>query len=121
MARIFNELMPILQQEVRCAGPPFTLYHSWSGEETDMEVGFPVVGKGIERGRVRTIELPSVKAAMAMHIGPYDGIMETYNRMMEWMMANEHRPADHMWEEYLNSPQDTPSDRLMTRLIWPIQ
>jgi effector-binding domain-containing protein len=121
MERMFNELIPLLNQGVQCCGPPFTLYHSWSEDETDMEVGFPVVGQGIQRGRVRPMELPSVKAAVTMHIGPYDKLMETYNKMMEWMMTNGHQPADYMWEEYLNSPQDTPSEKLMTRLIWPLK
>lgn len=120
MGRMYGELFPHLGKDVQCAGPPFALYHSWEGEVMDMEVGFPIAGKGIEAGNVRTIKLPAVRAAMAVHIGPYDRLTDTYNIMMEWMKVNGHTPASFMWEEYLNSPQEVAPDKLMTRLYWPI-
>jgi hypothetical protein len=52
MGRMYGELLPHLGRDVRCAGPPFALYHSWEGEIMDMEVGFPIAGKGIEAGNV---------------------------------------------------------------------
>lgn len=121
MGRMFGELMPILQKDVQCAGPPFALYHSWASDETDMDVGFPVAGKAVTKGRVKPLELPSVKAVVGMHMGPYDKIVDTYNKMMGWMKAQGYEPADYMWEEYLNSPDEVPSDKLMTRLVWPIK
>ncbi|MCG7840380.1 MAG: GyrI-like domain-containing protein [Methanomassiliicoccales archaeon] len=121
MGRMFGEIVPLLNGEVQCCGPPFTFYHSWSGDETDMEVGFPVSGKGISKGRVRPFVLPAGKAVMAMHTGPYEKLVDTYNKMMEWMKVKGLQPADHMWEEYLNGPDDTPMDKLMTKLIWPIR
>lgn len=120
MGRMYGELFPHLGKDVRCVGPPFALYHSWEGEVIDMEVGFPIAGKGVESGNIRTTKLPAVRAAVAMHIGSYDSLTDTYNRMMEWMKANGHTPAAYMWEEYLNSPQEVPPDKLMTRMYWPI-
>ncbi|MCG7845242.1 MAG: GyrI-like domain-containing protein [Methanomassiliicoccales archaeon] len=120
MGGIFGELGPLLANEVKCTGPPFALYHSWSDDEVDMEVGFPIAEGEITKGRVRTIELPAVKAAVAMHVGPYENLADTYGHMMTWITENGHHPADYMWEEYLNSPDDTPKDQLMTRLFWPI-
>jgi effector-binding domain-containing protein len=120
MFRMFKELYPHLGKDVQCTGPPFALYHSWEGEIMDLEVGFPIAGKGIDSGNVRTIKLPAVRAAMAMHIGPYDRLAETYNIMMEWMKENGHSPASFMWEEYLNSPQEVSPEQLMTRIYWPV-
>jgi len=120
MFRMFGELYPHLNKDVKCVGPPFALYHSWEGDIMDMEVGFPIEGKGIEDGNVQTIVLPAVRAAVTMHIGPYDKLTDTYNLMTEWMKNNGHEPASFMWEEYLNSPQEVPPDQLMTRLYWPI-
>ncbi len=121
MGRMFGELMPVLQNDVQCVGPPFAFYHSWSDNETDMDVGFPVAGKTVNRGRVRPFELPAVKAVVGMHMGPYDKIVDSYNKMMAWMKANGHEPAEYMWEEYLNSPDEVPPDKLMTRMVWPIK
>ena len=120
MGQIFGELMPVVQSEVRCIGPPFAYYDSWSDDETDMVVGFPIAGEGVTKGRIRPFELPAARAAVAMHIGPYDKLAESYREMMEWMKANGHQPAGFMWEEYLNSPDEVSPDKLMTRLIWPI-
>ncbi|HQQ25138.1 MAG TPA: GyrI-like domain-containing protein [Methanomassiliicoccales archaeon] len=120
MERMYGELFPHLGRDVKCAGPPFAFYHSWEGEIMDIEVGFPISGKGIEAGNVKAIKLPAARAAVATHIGPYDRLTDTYNIMMEWMKANGHTPAPFMWEEYLNSPQEVPPDKLMTRLYWPI-
>jgi effector-binding domain-containing protein len=36
------------------------------------------------------------------------------------MKVNGHTPASYMWEECLNSPQEVPPDKLLTRLYWPI-
>ncbi len=121
MGGIFQELVPYFQKGVRCVGPPFAMYHSWSDDGTDMEVGFPISGPGVNEGRVRTIEMPAVRAAMAVHVGPYDRLMESYERMLSWMKENGHEPESYMWEEYLNSPEDTPPEELMTRMYWPIK
>lgn len=118
---MFQELMPLLGKEVRCVGPPFAYYHSWSDDETDMEVGFPIAGDGITRGRVHPFQLPAVKAASLMHEGAYDRLMDSYSAIMEWMRANGKRPANFMWEEYLNSPEEVPPEKLLTRLIWPFK
>lgn len=119
--QMFQELMQVLEKEVRCVGPPFAYYHSWSDDETDMAVGFPIAGEGVTKGRIRPFQLPAVQAATAVHVGPYDKLMESYNVLLEWMKANGKRPAGYMWEEYLNSPDDVPPEKLMTRLIWPIE
>lgn len=121
ISRMFDELCPLLQGEVVCVGPPFAFYHSWSDDETDMDVGFPISGKAIPKGRVRGFELPAVRAVVGMHVGPYDRIVDSYTRMKEWMRSNGYQPADYMWEEYLNSPDEVPEDKLMTRLVWPIK
>lgn len=121
MGRLFGELVPLLGNEVQCVGPPFVLYHSWSQDEVDMDVGFPVAGEGVTAGKVRPIELPSVRAAVSVHIGPYEKLVDTYNLMMVWMKQKGLVPADYMWEEYLNSPQDTPPERLMTKIYWPLK
>jgi effector-binding domain-containing protein len=121
IGRMFEELMPMIQGGVKCVGPPFALYHSWSNGVTDMEVGFPITGKGMSKGRVKPMELPAVKAAVLMHIGPYDKLSESWEKMQEWMKANGHQPAEICWEEYLSDPDDTPPEKLMTKLFWPIK
>jgi hypothetical protein len=56
--RMFGELYPHLGKGVLCVSPPFALYRSWEGDFMDMEVGFPIIGKGIDAVNVKTIKLP---------------------------------------------------------------
>jgi AraC family transcriptional regulator len=120
MGRMLGELVTLMGQ-VQIVGPPFAYYHSWSSEEVDFECGFPIAGEFKPHGKFRAITLPSVKAVVAMHVGPYDKLVESYTKMDQWMKANGHTPADYMWEFYLNDPNKVPPEQLMTQLIWPIK
>jgi AraC family transcriptional regulator len=122
IGRMFGELGEFLgRRGLRMAGPPFVYYHDWSEQGTDMECGFPVAGPFEAEGRIRPFVLPSVSAATAMHIGPYNKLMETYAVVEKWMRSNGHEPAGYMWERYLNEPGKVPDSELMTEIFWPIK
>lgn len=120
MGRMFMEI-GALMGKVQIVGPPFAYYHSWSMEEVDIECGFPIAGEFIPDGKFRAMTLPSVRAVVAMHVGPYDKLMDSYSKMDQWMKERGHAPADFMWESYLNEPGKVPPEQLMTQLIWPIK
>jgi effector-binding domain-containing protein len=103
------------------AGPPFAYYHAWSEQEIDMECGFPALGAVKDDGGFKAFILPSVRADVAMHTGPYSDIVKTYTEVQKWMKENAHQPADQMWEIYLNDPAITPPDKLMTQIVWPLK
>lgn len=122
MGRMYGELVVHMQKnKVQMIGPPFAYYHSWSNGEVDVECGFPVTASSKEDGRIRTFTLPEVRAVTSMHIGPYQTIMETYTKAENWIRSHGYEPADHMWETYLNSPQEVPPEKLMTEIFWPIK
>ncbi len=61
--------------------------------------------------------------AVTTHIGPYDKIIDTWNQFYgEWLPKNgkDYRP-DPCFEVYLNSPENTPPDELITELYLPIK
>jgi effector-binding domain-containing protein len=120
MGRMYGELATIMGK-VQMVGPPFAYYHSWSNEEVDVECGFPIAGEFKPQGKFKAFTLPSVKAVVTMHVGPYDKLMESYTKMEQWTRTNGHTPADYMWEIYLNEPGKVPPEQLMTQLIWPIK
>jgi effector-binding domain-containing protein len=69
----------------RMVGTPFAYYHSRSDQEVDVECGFPVAWPIEGSGRIRAFTLPSVRAATAMHIGPYMNLMKTYEKVERWI------------------------------------
>ena len=112
----------IAEKKALVAGPPFAMYHSWSGGEIDMEVGFPVAAAVEGGGRVQPMTLPGGKVACGLHIGPYDKLVDTYNALTAWMKAQGHIPAGRMWECYLSDPQiEKDPEKWMTRMYWPVE
>jgi effector-binding domain-containing protein len=123
MGPIFGELMAYFgKSKVMMTGPPFAMYHSFDGEKTDMEVGFPVAGPQKGEGRVKPCTLPGGRVVTATHVGPYEKIVETYTEMQKWIEAKGLKPKKAMWERYLNGP-DTVKDpsEYITELFWPIE
>lgn len=68
-------------------GPPFAMYHSFDSEKTDMEVGSPVAGPQKGKGRVKPCTMPGGRVVTAMHVGPYDKVVETDAEMQKWIAA----------------------------------
>jgi effector-binding domain-containing protein len=122
MGRLYGEIYGYMEKKgIPLAGPPFAYYHAWSEQEVDLECGFPTVGTVKGEGRFETFTLPSVRAVVGMHIGPYPDIVKTYTEVQKWMKENAHQPADQMWEVYLNDPSITPPEKLMTQIVWPLK
>ncbi len=121
MGCMFGEVLAYMQRSsIQPIGPPIAYYHSWSNDRTDLECGFPVAAAKTD-GRIRALTLPAVRAVEAMHVGPYQALMETYTKMDGFMRAHGYEPASYMWEVYLNDPREVPPERLMTEIYWPIK
>lgn len=123
MGQSFGELMAFFgKAKFTMTGPPFALYHDFGDERTDMEVGFPVAGPQRGEGRIKPCILPGGKVVTAMHIGPYEKLVETYAEMQKWMEQNGHKPKKMMWERYLSDPQTVKDpSKYITEMFWPIE
>jgi effector-binding domain-containing protein len=121
MGRMFGEVAGYMTRKgLPMTGAPFCYYYSWADGSVDMEVGFPSSAKNKEDGRFHSFALPAVKAAFMKHVGPYDKLMESYQKMEKQMKEQGLRPADHMWEIYMNDPEKTAPAELVTELYWPV-
>jgi effector-binding domain-containing protein len=96
-------------------------YHSYEGDEIDVDRGIPVKSATTGTGRVRRFTLPAVRAARTVHVGPYVDIVKTHQSLERWIRDSGHEPVDHMWETYLNYPTEVMPEKLMTEIIWPIK
>jgi effector-binding domain-containing protein len=100
---------------------PFGWYHGMPTDTVDVSVGFPVVGDVHPLGGgVGLLERPAVRAAVGVHVGPYDGLPQTYARMQQWVAEQGLAPTGEMWEEYLSPPEGDPST-WRTRVVIPVQ
>ncbi|MEZ4703157.1 MAG: GyrI-like domain-containing protein [Rhodothermales bacterium] len=111
-------------------GPPRALYKSFDQRETQFVVAFPVAAPDgpLEGERdIKVDRLPGGKALRFTHKGSYRDLRKTYEAISSWMagaglLESQGAWARYMpvWEEYLNDPQTTPQEELITQIYIPM-
>lgn len=101
-------------------GPPFGWYHGMPSDVVDVAAGFATnVAALPPDGEVALAERPGGRAAVCVHVGPYDTLAATYEALQVWMAEQVLVPRDDMWEEYLSEPTGDPTT-WETRIVWPL-
>jgi len=102
-------------------GMPFGRYRGMPTETVDIEAGVTVAETVPSSGEIVAGTLPATKAVEAVHVGPYDTMVETYAAMQDWIGSEGLEPSDEMWEFYLTGPTEEPDPaKWQTKIIWPI-
>jgi effector-binding domain-containing protein len=102
-------------------GAPFAYYHGMPGATVDLEAGFPIATRCTPQDEVVPGELPGGRMCTATHVGPYETMAGTYERLQAWIAAQHLVPAMDMWEVYLTDPEQEPdSSTWRTQIYWPI-
>ncbi|MCB6177883.1 AraC family transcriptional regulator [Rhodobacter sp. Har01] len=72
---------------------------------------------------IETVNLPAGRRAVLTHTGPYAGLQAGYDQLYSiWLPKSGEEPADvPPFEVYLNSPVDTPPDKLVTEICLPLK
>ncbi len=71
---------------------------------------------------LEAVSLPEGRQAVLTYTGPYAGLPAAYDQLYAlWLPASGEEPADSpTFEVYLNSPMDTPPEKLVTELHLPL-
>lgn len=110
-----------MQTGIPMAGRPTVRYLTSGPGLFEMLIGVPVGTASPGEGDVQGGELPGGPAAVAVHVGPYDRLGETYAAMERWMEANGCRPGGAPWEAYVTDPGEHPDPKdWRTEIYWPI-
>ncbi|PPG33320.1 GyrI-like domain-containing protein [Pseudoclavibacter sp. RFBB5] len=108
--------------KVHPAGPALAVYHGDPSQTFDVEIGFPVTESVREKIIVGDIAiqnswLPAGPAAGATHLGSFDGLGESWGRLMQDVADSGEAPGS-MVEIYVTEPSpDMNPDDLRTDLI----
>ena len=117
MGRIYGEIAAHMGK----SGIPFAMYYNMDMNDLDVEIGFPLAVPAAGAGRVAAGKLPGGSFATAKHTGPYAAIEETYNALTAFVKGKGVQPETFMFEEYPNSPEDTPPEKLETAIYFPLK
>jgi effector-binding domain-containing protein len=122
IGEMFGQLWMYMEKnKIVVAGPPFVVYHEFDSENCDMESGFPTLKEEKGEGNIRSSQVPGGRCVMAVHEGPYDTIMATYERIQNYMRQHDLVPKQMMWERYMNDPATVKDpNELVTEIYWPI-
>ena len=115
---IMNYLMEI---GVQPAGAPYVGYFNIDMQDLDLEIGFPVEQAISGKGDIQASEIPAGKQVSCLHTGPYSKVEPAYNAMMEWVPANGYTATGVSYEFYLNDPEQTPENELLTKIVFPLK
>lgn len=111
----------VLSTGVAMDGPPLVRYHDWS-DPVDLEAGIPVASAIEPKGRVKATLLPAGDAVIAWHVGPYEKLGETHERVKAYMESHGLEARGSMWEEYWTDPGMEPDPaRWRTKVVWPVK
>lgn len=122
MAPAIGEVLAAVAAEnLTPIGPVFSRHFRIDPQVFDFEVGVPVAEPFRASGRVKPSSLPPVRAARTIHRGPYEGLHASWEAFDDWIVANGHIPASHLWERYAKGPESSadPSN-WETELVRPL-
>lgn len=104
------------------AGPPFARYFAAGPEGLDIAAGFPVAEPFLGAEVVHPAELPAGPAAVATHVGGYEGLEAAWHALREQARAAGHPLGDDPWEVYFIGPGSGVDEaEWRTELVWPLR
>ena len=93
---------------VEVCGPPFARYLELAPDRVVAEIGCPVWRPAPHVGRVYPGQLPGGRVATILHVGPYDGLADTYGTLERWIAETGATACGSMWEVYWSDPEAEP-------------
>ena len=122
MGTSFGEIFHfLLQHGQEPAGPPYALYHNMDMENLDLEIGVPFAGTLKGEGHIVNSTIPGGRSAVVEHLGPYETIEATYNKLMAFVAEQNLEPASYMYEFYLNDPDEVAPEEIRTEVHIPLK
>jgi AraC family transcriptional regulator len=71
---------------------------------------------------IEAIMIPSGRAVVTIHRGPYDSLPESYQEIEKWMRDRQMAAAGAPWETYLTDPGEHPDPATWeTEIVQPVR
>lgn len=109
---------------VHLNGPVMYICHDdeFKPTDADIEVAIPITGRvHIQNPEIELRNLPRGPVVSSIYTGPYKQITEAYTRTHAHLLEHGYEMRAPTMELYLNNPEETPEDELLTEIQIPIK
>ena len=121
IGEIYQEIAGYLSElKSAPAGFPFVIYYNMDMDRLDAEIGFPAVPGSPGTGRIKASVLPGGRFLHMVHTGPYRTLDQSYQKAMAYLEQERIVVQEWMYEMYYNDPDETPEEKLLTGVFFPI-
>ncbi|MBN1193009.1 MAG: GyrI-like domain-containing protein [Coriobacteriia bacterium] len=111
------------------AGMPAAVYFNMPSDETASdavwELQAPLAGDlpdaPPDEDGIGVRSVPAMDVVSAVHKGPYDSMLPTYQAIWGWIEENGYEPCGPPMERYLNNPEETHPDEALTEVLMPVK
>ncbi len=123
LGEILSQVMTYVTSEgIQITSAPFARYHSFSAAVVDLEAGVPVTRPIEGNETVRPGTLPGGRVLSAWHVGPFDTLTRTHQRLEAWMKEQGLESAGASWELYWTDPGMEPDpSKWRTQILMPVR
>ena len=127
MQKVLGVMLPevmnhVLSVGAQMAGPPLVRIFGRKDGKIDLEAAMRVAQAISPGGRVKSGTLQAGKAVVAGHVGPFDQLEETHQKIQEWVKTQGLTKNGAPWEEYWTDPGMEPDPaKWRTKVVWPVK
>lgn len=118
------ELLACLSEQGRgMSGAPYLKYMNMAPDFSrfDIEWGFPVAEPVPVSGELYMTKTHEGRAIAVTHKGPYSTLGEAYAAIAAYEQEHSLRNTGVYYDVYLNDPDETPEEELLTQVVCPIE
>lgn len=119
----YGQLMSNVQvNQMEMAGAPMTVNTKWEDNQYEFMNCIPVKEvKGDLSASVLAKDTYAGPTVKIIHTGSYDGMDKTYEDVMAFIEQSNFEIVGNPWEVYISDPGNTPEDKLITHIYFPIK
>lgn len=121
--KIYTQLFTNIEvNKIEITGPALSISKKWEENQYEFDACIPIseVKGDLSTGvfETSTYSGPVVKA---QHIGSYEELEKTWSATQSYIEQFKLEIVGNPWEEYVSDPTETPEDKLITNLYFPVK
>lgn len=122
LSATFQEIFAFARKNnIEIAGSPIAITKRWDNNFWVYDAAVPVKSITVKpTGRIKTGRTYEGEVVKLIYIGAYEDMEPAYDAIIKFIEDHNYTIAGNSWETYINSPQNTPIEKLETHIYFPI-